>query len=94
MTTAASTTDDARTTLVRRPYDVRAIPALRHGSPDDAIAHVHGPLIKMRELHDNVAFVYALIPLAAGLKGEDTWAAQIDGTEPMPPAAGCRSIRC
>jgi hypothetical protein len=35
----------------------------------------------MRELHDNFAFVYALIPLAAAavLKGEDTWAARILG---------------
>jgi predicted ATPase/DNA-binding XRE family transcriptional regulator len=60
---------------------VRAILALRRGSPDEAIVHVHGSLIKMRELHDNFAFVYALIPLAAAavLKGEDTWAARILG---------------
>jgi predicted ATPase len=60
---------------------VRAILALRRGSPDEAIAHVHGSLIKIRELHDNFAFVFALIPLAvaAVLKGEDTWAAQILG---------------
>src|SRR5262249_33777629 len=58
---------------------VRAILALRRGSPDEAIAHVHGSLIKMRELHDNFAFVYALIPLAvaAVVKGEDMWAAPI-----------------
>jgi predicted ATPase len=60
---------------------VRAILALRRGSPDEAIAHVHGSLTRMRELHDNFAFVYALIPLAAAavLKGEDTWAARILG---------------
>src|SRR5262249_25636086 len=60
---------------------VRAILALRRGSPDEAIAHVHGSLMKMRELHDNFAFVYALIPLAAAavLKGEDAWAARILG---------------
>ena len=60
---------------------VRAILALRRGSPDEAIAHVHGSLTKMRELHDNFAFVFALIPLAvaAALKGEDIWAAQILG---------------
>jgi predicted ATPase/DNA-binding XRE family transcriptional regulator len=60
---------------------VRAILALRRGRPDEAIAHVHGSLVRMRELHDNFAFVYALIPLAAAavLKGEDTWAAQILG---------------
>jgi len=60
---------------------VRAVLALRRGRPDEAIAHVRGSLMKIRELHDNFAFVFALIPLAAAavLKGEDTWAAQILG---------------
>ena len=60
---------------------VRAILALRRGNPDEAIAHVHGSLTKMRELHDNFAFIFALIPLAAAaaLKGEDIWTAQILG---------------
>lgn len=62
-------------------FYVRAILALRRGSPDEAIARVHQTLINMRELHDNFAFVYALIPLAAAaaLKGEDAWAARILG---------------
>jgi predicted ATPase/DNA-binding XRE family transcriptional regulator len=60
---------------------LRAILALRRGSPDDAIACVRGSLIRIRELHDNFAFVYALIPLtaAAVLKGDDAWAARILG---------------
>ena len=60
---------------------LRAILALRRGSPDDAIACVRGSLIRIRELHDNFAFVYALIPLvaAAVLKGDDACAARIVG---------------
>jgi hypothetical protein len=60
---------------------VRAILALRRGNPDEAIACVRGSLIRMRELHDNFAFIYALIPLAAAaaLKGHDAWAARILG---------------
>ena len=53
---------------------IRAVLALRRGNPDEAIARVRESLIRMRELHDNFAFVYALIPLAAAavLKGDDT----------------------
>ncbi|HKF66244.1 MAG TPA: helix-turn-helix domain-containing protein [Vicinamibacterales bacterium] len=60
---------------------LRAILALRRGSPDDAIACVRGSLTRIRELHNNFAFVYALIPLAAAavLKGDDEWAARILG---------------
>jgi predicted ATPase len=60
---------------------VRAILALRRGNPDEAIARVRASLIRMRELHDNFAFVYALIPLAAAaaLRGDDAWAARIVG---------------
>ena len=60
---------------------IRAVLALRRGNPDEAIARVRESLIRMRELHDNFAFVYALIPLAAAaaLKGDDTWAARILG---------------
>src|SRR5262249_29972286 len=39
---------------------LRAILALRRGNPDDAIACVRGSLARIRELHDNFAFVYAL----------------------------------
>jgi predicted ATPase/DNA-binding XRE family transcriptional regulator len=60
---------------------LRAILALRRGSPDDAIASVRGSLTRIRDLHDNFAFVYALIPLAAAAvaKGDDAWAARILG---------------
>jgi ATP/maltotriose-dependent transcriptional regulator MalT len=60
---------------------VRAIVAVRQGSPDQAIALVHESLIRIRELHDKFAFVYALVPLAAAaaLRGDDAWAARILG---------------
>src|SRR5574338_235145 len=58
---------------------VRAVLAVRHGKPDQAIALVRESLAHIRELHDKFAFVYALAPLfiAAVLKADDTWAARI-----------------
>ncbi len=60
---------------------VRAILAVRRGSPDEAIAFVREALVQIRTLHDKFAFVYALVPLAAAavLKGDDAWAARILG---------------
>ncbi len=60
---------------------VRAILAVRRGSPDEALAFVRESLIHIRTLHDKFAFVYALVPLAAAavLKGDDAWAARILG---------------
>jgi predicted ATPase/DNA-binding XRE family transcriptional regulator len=60
---------------------VRAILAVRRGSPDEAIAFVRESLTHIRALHDKWAFVYALVPLAAAavLKGDDAWAARILG---------------
>jgi hypothetical protein len=60
---------------------VRAILAVRRGRPDDAIALVPESLTHVRDLHDEFAFVYALVPLAAAvvLKGDDEWAARILG---------------
>jgi ATP/maltotriose-dependent transcriptional regulator MalT len=60
---------------------VRATLAVRHGDPDDAIALMAESLTRIRELHDNFAFVYALAPLiaAAVLKGDDVWAALLVG---------------
>ena len=60
---------------------VRAILAVRRGNADEAIALVRESLIRIRELHDKFAFVYALVPLAAAavLKGDDAWAARILG---------------
>jgi ATP/maltotriose-dependent transcriptional regulator MalT len=60
---------------------VRAILAVRRGSPDEAIAFVRESLTHIRALHDKFAFVYALVPLAAAavLKGDDAWAARIIG---------------
>ena len=60
---------------------VRAILAVRRGKADQAIALVRESLIRIRELHDRFAFVYALVPLAAAaaLKGDHAWAARIFG---------------
>jgi ATP/maltotriose-dependent transcriptional regulator MalT len=59
----------------------RAILAVRRGNPDEAIGLVRESLMRIRELHDRFAFVYALVPLAAAavLKGDDAWAARILG---------------
>ena len=61
---------------------VRAILAVRRKNPDKAIAWLRESLTRIRDLHDQFAFVYALVPLAAAavLKGDDTWAARILGT--------------
>jgi len=60
---------------------VRAVLAVRRGNPDQAIALVRQSLIRIRELHDKFAFVYALVPLAAAavIKSDDAWAARILG---------------
>jgi predicted ATPase/DNA-binding XRE family transcriptional regulator len=44
---------------------VRAILAVRHGNPDEAIAVMRESLKYVRDLQDKFAFVYALVPLAA-----------------------------
>jgi len=61
---------------------VRAILEVRRGNPDKAIALLRESLTRIRDLHDQFAFVYALVPLAAAavLKGDDSWAARILGT--------------
>jgi tetratricopeptide (TPR) repeat protein len=61
---------------------VRAILAVRRGKPDESIGLVRESLLRIRDLHDKFAFVYALVPLAAAaaLKGDDAWAARILGT--------------
>ena len=48
--------------------NVRAILAVRRGRPDDAIALVRESLLRIRELHDKFAFVYATVPLAAAAR--------------------------
>jgi predicted ATPase len=82
---------DEATSVLRRagpwfmtwPLYVRAILAVRRGSPDEAIALVRESLARIRELHDKFAFVYALVPLAAAavLKGDDAWVARILGAQ-------------
>lgn len=60
---------------------VRATLAVRRGKADEAIGLMRESLIRIRELHDKFAFVYALVPLAAAavLKGDDAWAARLVG---------------
>jgi predicted ATPase/DNA-binding XRE family transcriptional regulator len=59
----------------------RAILAVRHGNPDEAIALVRDSLTLFRQLQDKFAIVYVMAPLAAAavLKGDDLWAARILG---------------
>jgi ATP/maltotriose-dependent transcriptional regulator MalT len=58
-----------------------AVLAVRQGHPDEAIALIRESLLRIRELKDKFAIVYALVPLAAAaaLMGDDGWAAQILG---------------
>jgi len=63
------------------PLYIHAIAAVQRGDADGAIALVHESLLCSRHVRDRFAFVYALVPLAAaaGLKGEDLWAAKVLG---------------
>jgi hypothetical protein len=60
---------------------VRAILAVRRERPGEALALVRESLMRIRDLQDKFAFVYALVPLAAAaaLQGDDAWAARILG---------------
>ena len=60
---------------------VRATLAVRRGHADEAVALMRESLVRIRDLHDKFAFVYALVPLAAAavLKGDDAWAARLVG---------------
>jgi predicted ATPase len=60
---------------------IRALLAVRRGRADEAIVWVHDSLVRIRELNDKFAFVYALVPLAAAavLDGNHAWAARILG---------------
>jgi predicted ATPase/DNA-binding XRE family transcriptional regulator len=60
---------------------VRALLAVRRGSPDEAIGLLRESLTRIRDLQDTFAFVSALAPLAtaAVLKGDYAWAARILG---------------
>jgi predicted ATPase/DNA-binding XRE family transcriptional regulator len=62
---------------------LRAMLSLRRGNADEAIVLMRQSLTRIRELHDQFAFVYALVPLAAAavLKGDDACAARILGAQ-------------
>jgi predicted ATPase len=59
----------------------RATLAVERGDADASIVFVRESLTRIRELHDKVAFVYAMVPLAAAaaLRGDPNWAARILG---------------
>ena len=60
---------------------MRAIVAVRRGHADETIGLLRQSLVRIQELNDKFAFVYALVPLAAAavLKGNHAWAARILG---------------
>ena len=78
---ATSVLTDAGPWFLTWALYVRAVLAVRRAKPDEAIELVRESLIRIRELQDKFAFVYALVPLAAAavLKGDDAWAARIVG---------------
>jgi len=61
--------------------NLRAIAAVMRGNADEAFALGRESLTHIRQLQDAFSLVFALVPLAAaaGLKGDDTWAARILG---------------
>jgi predicted ATPase/DNA-binding XRE family transcriptional regulator len=61
--------------------NLRAIAAVRRGNADEAFALVRESLTYIRQLQDKFSLGYALVALAAaaGLKGDNTWAARILG---------------
>jgi predicted ATPase/DNA-binding XRE family transcriptional regulator len=60
---------------------LRALLAVRRGNADEAIGWVRESLVRIRELNDKFAFVYALVALSAAavLDGNHMWAARILG---------------
>jgi predicted ATPase/DNA-binding XRE family transcriptional regulator len=60
---------------------LRAVLAVQRGNPGDAISLIRESLMRIQELQDKFAFVYAVVPLAqaAVLTGDDRWAARILG---------------
>jgi len=78
---AASVLDHAGPWFLSFGFWIRALLAIQRGRADEAIARVHDSLVRIREINDKFAFVYALVPLAAAavLKGNHAWAARILG---------------
>src|SRR5262249_26200177 len=60
---------------------LRAVVAVRRANPQEAFALARECLTYVRELRDNYAFVYVMIPLAAAavLNGDEAWGARILG---------------
>jgi predicted ATPase/DNA-binding XRE family transcriptional regulator len=78
---AASILEDAGPWFLLPGRCFRAVLALQRGNADEAIALMRHSLADIRELHDEYAFVYALLPLAAAatMKGDDLLAARLLG---------------
>src|SRR5262249_36781114 len=60
---------------------LRAVVAVRRADPREAFALARECLTYVRDLRDNFAFVYVMVPLAAAavLNGDEPWAARILG---------------
>jgi predicted ATPase/DNA-binding XRE family transcriptional regulator len=96
---ATSVLQDAGPWFLTSVLCLRAVLTVRRGNPDRAIELVRDGLVRIRDLHDSFAFVYALVPLAAAavLIGDDAWAARIIGardavTETTGAAVGEQSV--
>jgi predicted ATPase len=79
---ASSSLHDAGPWFLSLWLYIRAVLAVRRGNADETLALLRESLNGIRELHDNFAYAYALVPLAAAaaLKGDDDWVAKILGT--------------
>ena len=81
MDEAASTLQTTGPWFLTRARFIRAVVWLRRGNPGKAIALLRESVASIRDLHDAVGLVHALVAFAsaADLKGEHAWAARILG---------------
>jgi tetratricopeptide (TPR) repeat protein len=79
---ATSVLRDAGPWFLSQVAYLGAVLEVRRGNASAAIALIRESLLRIRNLNDRFAVVYALVPLAAAaaLMGDDGWAAQILGT--------------
>ena len=96
---ASSSLHDAGPWFLSLWLYIRAVLAVRRGNADETIALLRESLNGIRELHDNFAYAYAMVPLAAAaaLKGDDAWVAKILGardalTEGMGPTVVDKTV--
>ena len=96
---ASSSLHDAGPWFLSLWLYIGAVLAVRRGNANETIALLRESLNGIRELHDNFAYAYALVPLAAAaaLKGDDAWVAKILGardalTEGMGPTVVDKTV--